>query len=1118
MKPVAGRVPGLFTVFLLVMLFASGACAAQDDSAAADADAGSPRPGLYLRDENGQETYLGPRLPESGRLEKLLTAPADPPGVGQVSISSIHMTARQITDEHVDMDVTLTVVVPESQTPEADSGKQWHRIPIRFPGWQIRRFQESPATGGRSRFVGNVSEDRPWYVRGAGRYELKLSLLGEIRTTESGRQRLRVLLPVDATSQVAVISDLQLTVPHVIGPDVTSNAAIRPVVTAEADSTTIFISGLQQDTQISWQVQETAGSTATVIRAVRPADMQLDLRTSPAALTCSQDIRIDGGTIRRIDVRLPGGYADVQITGYDANGDSIVRPGDVQVDASLTSATIPFREPVRGDVTLKFNLGIPVSADSRTLTVAVPDLSRVDDESARVRILIPRGLAVDAVPGVLTRRISVDAPGDARYAVNAYSLISARSSLQLTVSEIDAYFGVEPHLTISTDGQALRMLAQFPVNVSRGSLDDVLIRWPQYQESGWQIQRGSTRLLTDEGEQQVLTADDSDPNEIHVDLRGRQPGQFIVEFEAFCSSVQDTDGICEFHLPDIPASTQHSTTVTLLESDDYSLRLTRPDGQSPFLMIPPRRLNASGEQDRVTSWLVNESGSRVRLQQTRQTQEISAAAVFLLEPASVPDSIHVSARFDISVRHRDLTELRLTIPDDVVPTVRPVGSPVPLTQGRTAGTETVWALPEGARRRLTVQVDYQWTPQNETDVQMLPLVLPSQGLQSIRIGTQDPHLLRVAADADWRQVFSEEFAAAWQVSEFRPGVAIDVSGLIRRRQDSHPDVILVRSEVSEEAVISTTTAMYSQVPRHVLFRAAAGTVVRSVLVDGFQVDSADFDRIPLDGGRSELWRIRIGPVANGSVVRVSVTSQTDRQPHHHLVSIADIDRPVLFEAPPWLTAVWIVCADRDLNLTPLNDPPSTFYRWLRTSDRLTGNGRSVRDAARSAVAGLPDDVRSAFWKEFESPIVETAPALLCMTSAETGRLRVLTSARTAGWLAAAALGLLLYVVFLWTQPRFVTALITVALTILALVFVVPPRFSGLLLPGLPAAALSLTAWGLRRQDRRRRRYRRSDAGGSIFVPAHRREATDPSSSESASSAEGAADRVSSAAAVSESAV
>lgn len=994
---------------------------------------------------------------------------AKEPSVESYSISEIHATG-DVAQRYVDLKLTIRVIVQE--------GSDWVRVPIELPAWQIQDYQATHDGGpSESILATNASRNRIWSLKGKGDHLLALQLIGEVIAAETGRRRIRMSLPQ------ALVSDLKLTFQSPVESSIQTNAAVGPSVIEDTEGQAFQLWGLPPETDVTWKPAVPAGETATVIRAMKPASMVLDLRTSIAELTCFQDLQIENGAVDHLEVRLPPGYGEVAVTGRNEDGILINKAGDVFPKEGSDLSEIRFREPITGDVTLEYNLAMATNTYPQEIAVAVPDIQAVDDESGRVEVLIPRGLNVQASPGLLTRRDSVESPSDPRHDAIAFVLMSTKAELGLSVSEIDAHFVVNPDIEISTTGASLLMLAQFSVNVSQGSLKELNIVWQQFDQAGWQLQPRMTRLQSEADTSfQVLTPE-REGDQITLDLGDYQSGRFLVEFRAFRSFAEADGGQHTFYLPDVRASTSHPTTVTLLESDDYSLALSMADGDARISPQVPDQLNDPQQLARRTSWLVNESGAEVQIQQTFQTEEVSATAVVALEPAA-RDRIHVHSDFRINVRHGDLDELRMVVPDGILPKVRLLlnESYEQLPPGRISANDTVWALPETTPRQLLVEVDYYWSLDAVADLQRLPLVLPSQGLESLTIGTNSPASLRVADESGLEDVFPLPFQAAWHGSEFRNDVLLNVSAMRRSQSRDVPALAIVRTDINRSAIASTTTAIYSSAPRDVLFRVTVGSTVTAVAVNGVSIPVADVDRVVVDS--VELWRLPMNDVPRSGAVRVSLTARVLRSPHHHLMSTATAVYPRVQSAPDWLPTVWMVGAPDDTCLVAMKRTAEHLVRPSINRFFTMSANQSVLDstAINSVATGFPEQIQKLIQEEIRTPTVAGTPSLMYVAGPQLREIPVLVFSRAAGWLVSAALGIVLYTLLIRFGPSFRSVVLVGVVAYAVIWLLIPPQYIELLLALVPAVLIASIGWGMRELMQRGSGRRRSvGQHGSVFA-------------------------------------
>ena len=256
--------------------------------------------------------------------------------------------------------------------------------------------------------------------------------------------------------------------------------------------------------------------------------------------------------------------------------------------------------------------------------------------------------------------------------------------------------------------------------------------------------------------------------------------------------------------------------MSLIESDTYSLSLTKARDDSSYSTDAPNYLPDPENLKRATRWQVRDSDSAVRIVQSRQTPEVSSTATVALDVKS--EIIHVHTEIHIDVRHRDLRELRCTVCNGVVgiPMLHLSGYPNPLV-GSLLGDEYVWRLPEPIRGAHTASIDYVWTLEPSREDIDLPLALPTDGLESLEIRTHGTDIVNIAGDDTLRRKYSEDFKAAWYTNEPPSQVALQIPQSLSHHQTQTPFICLVETHVAPSVVKSSTTVFFETSPQSVQF-------------------------------------------------------------------------------------------------------------------------------------------------------------------------------------------------------------------------------------------------------------------------------------------------------------
>lgn len=936
----------------------------------------------------------------------------------------------------------------------------WVRVPIGFESWTLTNFQhESAGSDFEAWSPGNTANTREWHLKGKGSHILTLDLIAEVRDQEANRHRLKMSLPKHLMSKLELAFDE--TVEGVRG-----NNGIQPVYVPSNQPSTMTFFGLKPETEISWQSLTPAGDQeATVISTPQQALMDLDLTSSTATLTCRQSVNIAGGAIERLAVRLPPGYRQIEITGRDENGNLIVQPNQVSVADDGVTANVTLVTPVRGRVNFQFNLQLKDTGFPQKISVSVPDIDGVPQQSGIVNIRIPRGLDVDIPEAPFTRRTRINAQSDQRSEEMAFELLSTEASLQLDVREVEALFAVEPQLEFTSDDDGLLLLARFPVNVNPGSLAELQVEWDGYLEDGWQIIPDSIYLTEDGGKRRKLSRSEPGNDAILLSLESFQSGRFSVEFRAFrgLNNGTDSDDGVTFTLPDIEASTVHPTIVSLVESDVYSLSMADANNDSPFSIMPPGQMPGNEKLERATTWSVGTPRTSVRIRRTLQTQEVNSVATVALDVRF--DSVHVRTEIDIDVRHRDLRELRFTAPDGVIPPSLQLSTlEDDLVPSEISGDEIVWQLPEAIRGKHTATIDYVWAPESSGADNRLPLVLPSRGLSSLTIGTDIPDVLSVVEDDSLHRRFSRRFRAAWSTDEFRRDVALHIPVALQLHQAHEPAICLVESDIDPFNVRTTTTAIYETKPRSVLFRVPADVGVFS-MVNGKSVEPTFIEIEDNDTGQEfdsgKLYQVSVPAEIRSGSVRVSLTCITPRGPHHHLVSTAVATYPRVVDAPEWLTIVWMIGTDDGARVVSLNSDEQAAVSHLMANTFLYRSADALSRTVATALTGFPESVRSRFQEQLDSSVIIQRTSLAFVARPEFQTIPVIIYSRAMGWAAAAVLAVVFYALLSFFHQRLSLVSLALIPASVAVWAVFPQQTATLLFPLIPAVIAATTAWMFR---------------------------------------------------------
>jgi len=938
------------------------------------------------------------------------------------------------------------------------------RVPVGFNDFKLRDRIDHvcDSSGAWASLEINKLPLKSWILFGKGLHRLTFDLIGQVRTNTNGQQRIRIDTPV------APLSSLVLKFHETVESAQLMNGNpvdLRKV--ADSDLSEVQTWGLGKQTEVVWTPKPKAENQTITVRTSSPARLTLDMTTDPGSLSIRQPLLISGGSVDHLDVRLPADFPEVSITGIGADGDPIVRMSEQSQDGQWL---ITFNDPITGPITLNYDLGLGRKSYPQDISVALPDIENATNETGDIELFVPIGLDVkmNRPEEKNTRQIRVESSKGERTTVVAYRLLSADSRLDLTVSERETLFFVAPHISFETERDQilqrnnLFLTARFKVNIVEGLLNEMDLTWPGFTSDGWQIY-GDTRLITDSKSAPItgFSAKDS-PDKYTVVFPERRSGQFEIELQAFrdLESVQAANGV--LFLPDIISPAPHTTTVSLIESDADSMVLSRDGEEASFPALPysrwPKVLKDSSKP--LSAWLVGSPNEPVRIQITAQKSEVRVGVLTAL--SVVNDSIAVNQVISYDVRHEDLSEIRLLLPN-VAPTVRLKETQELLSRSATTSDEAVFNLPAPRRGKFEITVDYFWAPEGTGRNLLgqsikLPIAAPSlleKQFESSVVATNSPESLLLAQSADWKRIHSDDFTAAWQSGKSANTIPVIVRHTLQHPATNVPRFIVLNSAVVGRKLITSVSGVFSQGTRSALFTTNADTQILNAFFNG---KSAFFDRLSENDSDELLFQVRPKEdvVASGPItIKLVVEQPFDQQ--HHLFSACRPNLPGLSgDASRKCNAIWVLSQTSDQSVFDLGDGMT----------QLGGNVLSRISETQGAAAASVKGLLSPYDEGVQTTVVELVDQ--AMQSSDRFEImagavyaedhRIVVVSRRAVFLVAAILSLVLY--FCCLKLSAVQLAIALCIAMVSIVFVValtPTTAHMMLLQLLPGSVIAFVA-------------------------------------------------------------
>lgn len=915
----------------------------------------------------------------------------------EFQLSELRITG-DVRDDIAHLHASLFVrIIPE---------KTWVRIPAGFDELLIEDFQHVGSEGTDFSFNADSIDKRHWLLWGKGIHELSLDLVSPVRTTSTGRPQLRFTVPPTVISQLSLAFDTLLE-------ECTGNSQQAPLLSLDSANGTsvVDVHGLKKETELIWRIQSNTPVDQLNARQTAPAEMILDFRTGPASLSCTQSIDVSGGSINELAIQLPAGFVAASIKAQNTSGALVVR--NVVVDESNPQAvSAEFESAVSGNLTLRYDLELASENFPQSISVSVPDIRIVQNESGSLDVISPDGLLVEPRPSFLSRRIRVTTTTDTRTSAMAFRLLTADSKVNLDVGEVDPVFAVEPAIHLAIEQNGVRMTVQLPVNVIQGLLSDVVVDWKDGLTNQWQKVPGTTKLkLEDDSATGLPTEATSDPDQFRFVFPSRLSGQFLIEFQASCSLEAFLDQNQAFYLPDVHASTAHGITVTLTESDVYSIQLLQGDRESAFPALPVSSPQTTMAQEFTSAWLVDNPDSPVWVELTEQSPEVKASAFVTLSPAN--SSIHVHEEILFQVRHRDLTGIGLIIPTGVIPTVRLSGSESTMTPTGTSNGVSLYRFEESARGNLTVVVDYHWEPPRSAATSgplNLPLAVPDIEFETLTVASASPESLLVDLSDDWSPVYSDHFPAAWMANSMTSEVPVIAREPFRMAPRSHPQFAVYRSVISGSTVRTSAAFVFDRIPSSFLFSLSDSCQLQSATVNDRRADVLEVVQ-DASNQQQKLWQVRIppetDPAAQSHTIRVVFAHSLYRS--HHLFMECSPELPSLNGiAAAQCDGIWIVSVSENSTIVPTKLAHESMTGFPQLQYLPGESGTRWQSRADNLLSPYDRTIRNAVQAEIEYAGGPTGLAFLVAGQKAAADTRFVVVATSARWLLFAGLAVLVF--------------------------------------------------------------------------------------------------------------
>lgn len=681
-------------------------------------------------------------------------------------IPDFHLTQVQlkadVVADRVNLVATIEVMI--------NRGENWHRVPLRLSGLHVFR-REYVGNGEEAADVSPRAADDGlvWLFKGVGKHQLKLHAWVPLTRTVSGGQ-FQVSLPALPAQFEA---RLNATIP-------TPSAIVR----STKNMTVLEVSRTGQQTDVeasvvgnllvfAWQTPVAGGETIPLVQSW----LHLKPSAEHLSLVVEQNIELQQTTSDTLEITTPPGFRLVNLSGQHYRSHEYVNDSPNRVRVKFANENLE-------RLTLHWGFEREFSPTGGVLQLEGFQVHGAIREEGRIRIdefenllMVPHPMESQLVHSIGVNQVRALGTG---VPLAAYEYLRQPFRLEFEVQPSVPYYSVEPVSQVKFLKDAVELTVASRVRFERGSVSELKLHWPNWQEEGWRV----VSVDANTNRTGPLAYDvTSQPGHLRLwwtNPLGRREGDatLTVVLRRPLNGADPSE--LSMTLPTPIASEVEPTVVKLESADQFSVELF--DAESNPL---PRISNVNELTERgLVSAANGEPASRFyRVSRPEETivakvetheREIRAQSVVEIRNVS-GGKLHVdqSVQFDVSYGRLRLIEivippeLKKFIPDSAITqgvVVTYQGERLPLLPGRTPdllqadlGAEKIghfniniaYSFPV-AEEQGTQNVELPIISLNDIPYQRLECVIDAVDAAQVRAGKTDWEALQTSpTDARW---------------------------------------------------------------------------------------------------------------------------------------------------------------------------------------------------------------------------------------------------------------------------------------------------------------------------------------------------------------------------------
>lgn len=623
-------------------------------------NASGESPIIYWMDKAGKlfPLLIGKPGQTPEQMLKQLSSKKDPQAAQAPPEGSVTrlVLSGEVHENRADLEATVIVQIIADDT----------MVPVPLRMAEATLIGDPTYTGPGSSVPGEFQKatGRIWWFRGKGEHRLTLKLSVPVQD-RAPSSRIQLSLPQ------AAFSELNLKVPphHVPATVQAQDGLSQPVITKEKDSE-IKVAGLGTLLDLSWKSLEKATTLAPVLKSDNT--ILVDFDTGIVFIEARQQIRsLEGrGTFETLNVELPKQAqlrslqgAEIEHHEADATNPSLIH--------------IRLKAPTHGPVELKWSLEIEHSEEGANITV---EGFRVDG-AVRENGLIglkkeaDHQLDIDREEMKFVRRVDIS---EVRKQFTEELDAAFRFSKQpfhfkVATRTVEPQSTVFPKMVLTVSETGIDYEGFFEYRVASGTIETVIIDWPDWRRNGWTLQPYEADTVTSQRTE--------NGNHITYSLAEGAGASFTVRLKAHRPISSETEAI-DFDLPAAKASRRHSAYIIVDRQDNVEVKFN-PEGETIAQLLaaplPESLLSLIAVRDRQPiAYEVDSSPLRFTGLVTVHLPSIQTSTVVKLnsenqKTASVRQTISYTAAWG------RLASISLLVPDSIHDKVKLFSGTTPLT-------------------------------------------------------------------------------------------------------------------------------------------------------------------------------------------------------------------------------------------------------------------------------------------------------------------------------------------------------------------------------------------------------------------------------------------------------